>query len=261
MSIRRINSTGRIKILREDAQVILDTAPDGTLTFAASLNLADYGLPDEALVFLEAYRQTTFMRFPHGTVANPTKAGEPLRLTEFPVRDGLLFRVKVTSAGNRAGVLLAEADRIPVSDDEEQPENRIALLPTATEDLGDEIWQVDFGGGSGPQLLINTRVGDWKGVARAPLFRAVVYPSAMRQVLWQIYKVEETRHMDDLTDWRCRWLLFASALPGVGDPPLTSNDDDDWSNWIENAVLVFSRHHKMLDHFKSEFTRLMEAQP
>ena len=34
------------------------------------------------------------------------------RLTEFATPEGMLFRVKVTSTGDRAGVLLAEADRI-----------------------------------------------------------------------------------------------------------------------------------------------------
>ena len=161
------------------------------------------------------------------------------------------MRVKVTSTGDRAGVLLAKGDRIPVSDDEEQPDNRIALLPPAPAELGQETWRVDFDGANGPLLLVNSRVGDWKAVAASPLFRSLVYPAAMRQVLWYIYKVEEIRTIDDAGDWQCRWLAFAAALPGVGDPPLTSEDDEMWKEWITEAAESFARQHQMLDHYKA----------
>src|SRR5258708_2775968 len=133
MSIRRVNSTGRKKIVRQDARIFVRADSDGVLTFDAVLDLTDYDLPNDATVFVEAYRQTTFMRFPHGTVAapQPSHDSSARRLADFASGDGLLFRVKVTSTGERAGVLLAEADRIPISDNEEQPDNRIALLPIA----------------------------------------------------------------------------------------------------------------------------------
>src|SRR5262245_39519614 len=122
MPIRRINSTGRKRIQREDARIHVRTGSDGVLAFDATLNLADYGLPADAAVFVEAYRQTSFMRFPHGTVAAPqAPPGVERRLTEFSSCDGLLWRVKVTSTGDRPGLLLAKGDRIPVSNDEEQP--------------------------------------------------------------------------------------------------------------------------------------------
>jgi hypothetical protein len=250
MSIKRINSTGRCKILRGDARISVRPDRDGVLTFVATINLTEYGLPDNAQVFVEAYRQTTFMRFPHGTVAAPQPPRDlAARLTAFATGEGLLFRVKVTSTGDRAGLLLAEADGIPVSDDAEQPDNRIALLPPAPGELGQETWRVDLTGANGPLLLVNSRVSDWKAVAASPLFRSIVYPAAMRQVLWHIYKVEETRTMDDPDDWRCRWFAFAAALPGTGDPPLTSDDDEEWADWITEAVESFARQHQMLDHY------------
>src|SRR5207245_4335473 len=174
MSIRRINFTGRKRIVRQDAQIFVRPDSDGVLTFDATINLTDYGLPDDAHVFVEAYRLETFMRFPHGTVAAPQPPrGAARRLTEFASRDGLRFRVKVTSTGDRAGMLLAEGDRIPFSDDEEQPDNRIALLPPAPAELGQEIWRVDVIDANGPLLLVNSRVRDWKAVACSPPFRSL----------------------------------------------------------------------------------------
>ena len=251
MPIRRINSTGRKKILHEDTRILVRADGAGVAALDATLNLADYDLPSEAAVFVEAYRQTTFMRFPYGTVASPRPAeGMSYRLTEFSSPDGLLFRVKVTSTGERAGVLLAEADSIPAADDEEQPEARQALLPPAPGQLGEELWRVDFSGADGPLLLINDRLDDWKAVAASPVFRSLVYPAAMREVLWYVYKVEGTRDMDEDDDWGSRWLSFAAALPGVVDPPLTSEEDDVWGEWITDAVESFSRQHSMLERYK-----------
>ena len=248
MSIRRINSTGRIKILRDHVRISVREDSINGLGFDASVDLSSYDLPDSACVFVEAYRQTTFMRFPFGTKAAPRLADTTnCWLKEFSAAEGILFRVKVTSTRGRSGVLLDEADRIPIGDPQEADEKRVPLLPPVPQDLGQQLWRLDFEGSSGPLLLVNSKVDDWKTLAGSTLFRALVYPEAMRAVLWHVYKVEETREVDDLQNWRCRWLLFASSLPGVGQPPLSSSDDADWAEWIQDAVSSFCRRHKMLD--------------
>jgi hypothetical protein len=81
----------------------------------------------------------------------------------------------------------------------------------------------------------------------------------MRQVLWRVYKVEEVRDSDDPDAWGSRWLRFASALPGVGDPPAENDDESDWEDWITQGVESFARLHKMSDHFKREFDLIREA--
>lgn len=251
MPIKRVNSTGRKKILREDAQISVETDGYGALTFHASLRLSDYELPTDAQVFVEAHRQTTMMRFYHGNVVAPQPPQGTLRqLTEFSTMDALLFRVKVTSAGERPGILLAEASRIQPSDYELELDRRIPLLPVKPEDLGQEIWRVDFRGADGPLLLISSRLNDWNSVAATSLFRGLVYPAAMREILWYLHKVEETSSMDDLEDWGCRWFQFASSGPGVTQPPFDSNDDGDWDDWINDAVASFASRHRMLDGCK-----------
>lgn len=251
MSIKRINSTGRKKILREDVQIIVRPDDDGVLTFDATLDLAEYGLPDDGQVFVEAYRQTTFMRFEHGTAALPQAPRHvSRRLTGFATADALQFRVKVTSAGDRPGVLLAEADQIKPRDDDEQPDDRIPLLPPAPCDLGQETWRVGFGESTSPLLLVNSRLGDWKSVAASPLFRSLVYPAAMRQVLTRIVVVEDMDERDDPTSWQCRWLAFTAGL-GVGEPPAPDADDGTKLDWIDDAVESFARQHQMLNYFRA----------
>jgi hypothetical protein len=256
MPIKRINSTGRKRILREDAKFVVRSTPDGTHTFDANINLSDYDLPPEAPVIVEAYRQTTIMRFQHGTVASPRPAQATSRkLVEFLSPDSLQFRVKVISAGEPLGLLLAEGDRIPVSDYEEHPDNRIPLLPTVPADLGHEAWRVDFSGSSGPLLLINIHLGDWRTVAALPAFRSLVYPAAMRQVLWHIHKIYEAEDVDDPENWCSHWFQFASALPGVGERPSGDDEDSDWEEWITTAVESFTSQHQMLNQLTAFLSR------
>lgn len=250
MPIRRINSTGRKKILREDAKVFVSPDSDGVLTFDAVFNLADYELPSDAKIFIEAYRPTDFLRFEYGTVGAPrSPKGLRPRLTEFATKDGLLFRVKITSTGDRDGLLLAEGESIPISDDEDQLEKRIPLLPPQPADLGQELWRIEFNGTKGPFLEVNNRL-DWKSVAASPLFRSLVYPAAMRQILTQVMLIEEVCDTEDVGSWQSRWLVFACSL-GVGEPPLFEDDELVKLKWIDDAVDVFSRTHQFLVNYQS----------
>jgi hypothetical protein len=66
---RRLNYTGRVKINRSDVFIAIQKK-DELLIFDADLKLDDYGLPADSQIYIEAYRQTVWMRFLFGTVAN-----------------------------------------------------------------------------------------------------------------------------------------------------------------------------------------------
>jgi len=250
MPIRRINSTGRKKLLREDTRIVLTQHGNGMSSFDAMLNLADYELPANANVFVEAYRQSTFMRFPYGTVQSPLASNDISRtLTEFPTRDGVLFRVKVVSAGEGCGLLLAEGDQIPPTSTEDREDRRIPLLPTAPADLGQEVWCVEIGA-SGPLLQVNRHLQDWKAVAGSPVFRSLTYPSAMREILRQILLVDEVFDADDESSWRGRWLRFACSL-GAGEPPEQDTEESEKAEWIDAAAKRFAHQHQILNYYKA----------
>jgi hypothetical protein len=253
MPTKRINSTGRKRILHQDVRITVRTDSNGASIFGADLSLHEYEMPGDSLVFVEAYRQATFMRFPYGTVNRLAPPADPgRRLTEFQTPDAVLFRVKVTSSAEPLGVLLAEGDQIRPVNGDEKPDERVPILPPCPRDLGQEAWRVEITD-DGALLLVNNRLGDWKAVASAPLFRSLVYPAAMRQILWRIYKTEGATEIDDHTDWRCRWLKFAEGLPGSAPHPVGSEDDSQWEDWISDAVRSFAQQHKMLDHLSTEF--------
>lgn len=234
MPIRRINFTKRRRIERNDIDIILredDTPP----SFSARLALEQYGFPPDARVFVEAYRQTTLTRFDCGTVnalAQPANAS----LEAFESPAAILFRVRVTSASPRRGLLLGFADRIRARSPDEKPDRRIPLLPPKPDDLGEELWRVDFDGDQ-PCLVVNNRLTDWKETLRDPHFRAAVFPAAMRLVLYHILYVDKSTSTDDDEDWRSLWLRFASALLGSGRPP---SEQEEVEDWVNDAVAAFA---------------------
>jgi hypothetical protein len=247
MPTRRLNYTGRQRITRGDVRITACERAGQPPTFDAAIRMEGYRLPADALVCVEAYRQTRWMRFDFGTVGALVP---PLdrALTEFESLDQILFRVKVTSAsGDRQGLLLAEADQIPIRRPEDSEEERIPLFPVAPDDLGAEVYRVDFSDGP-PKLLVNRTVGDWRQVAQSPPFRSLVYSAALRQILTRILCIERYGDIDDAEDWRSRWLRFAVGLSGVGDVPDTE-DLDACEVWIDAAVAAFARQFQMTDQF------------
>lgn len=236
---RKFNYTQRVKIRRRDVNLaVVEDA--GALRFDGSINLQDYDLPADAFVFLEAYRQTRWMRFSLGRV------GEILfppphdrRLTEFGAGDHILFRVKVTPASGQHQ-LLAAAQRIPIAAPDSLGGSE-SLLPVTPVDLGHELWKLDLSDDH-PQLLVNkTAVADWKQLAKSPYFRGLVYPNALRQILTHFLIVLELN--DPTADEPSgHWLTFALHLPGVSPLPDSKEQQVDW---IDSVVCAFAKKHDL----------------
>jgi hypothetical protein len=243
--IRRYNYTGRKAINRSDASMRIE---DNPLRFHATLTLGHYGLPADSKVFIEAYRQTNWMRFDFGTVGAVTTPGD-LRLTEFDTREGILFRMRVTATASPEGRLLAEADRIsPCHIKQAGEETREPLLPIKPTDLGEEVFRVDFS--DRPILLINNQFGDWRALARTPFFICMALPQALREILSRLLYVEGYFETDDPDSWRAQWLRFATALPGSSEPP-DEEEKERFDDWINEAVAAFARMHGMKARFNA----------
>ena len=235
--IRRFNYTDRIRIERKDVRITL-REENGKFSFDADLSaLAEYELPPESLVFVEAYRQTNWMRFDFGQVGAITPA-KKRDLSQFESPDGLLFRVKVTPNGD-VHTLLAEADRIPLARPELSEGDRKPLLPVKPQKLGDEIYRLDFSDDR-PLLLINSEAGNYADIGHSPAFMSLVYPGVFREILNRVLLIE--KHDDDanLEDWKSQWIKFASLHPGLGELP-GPDDMDGRTDWIDKAVSAFAK--------------------
>jgi hypothetical protein len=226
-------------------QIVLNTPSEGPPTFEAKLKLKDYKLPEDALVFVEAYRQTQWMRFPFGKVGSLLPPPDR-RLTAFDSPDGILFRVRVTSSTGHQGVMLAEADKVPVRKAEDEDDNRLPILPVRPAELGSQVWRLDFS--DAPVLLINKASGDWRAVTNSPVFRSLACPSALREILTRILFLEDYPDLEDREDWKTRWLLFAAGIPGSAELP-PEDDKDRFEDWIETAVEAFAARQHFFDQF------------
>lgn len=248
MPIRRINFTERQRIHRDDVDIVLRRDGDGAVFFDASINLSSYSFAADARVFIEAYRQTTMVRFDFGTVSVPSPPPDRY-LREFESEAEIMFRVRVTAVSQRPGVLLGEADQLRPRNPGEEPDKRISLLPPVPADLGEEIWRVDFE--AAPILLVNQSLPDWKQTVRSEAFRAFVYPAAFREIVHRILFLEAHTSTEDISDWRSRWLLFASRIPGAGGVPKVR---DEYGDWIDDAAAAFARHFSLRSRYVKELT-------
>ena len=134
---------------------------------------------------------------------------------------------------------MAAADRIPLGKPEDEADKE-TILQVVPFELGDEVWRVDLD--DEPRLLVNKSASaDWRQMALSPVFVSLVYPSALRQILTTIL-ASGHRDAEDDTDWRSKWLRFATLLPGV-DPeaPPKEEGEDAELRWVDEAVAAFAR--------------------
>ena len=245
--LRRFNYTGRTRIHREDVQISLNET-DNALTFDVDLEgLRNYKLPVQSSIYLEAYRQTNWMRFEFGSVGAPIPPKDR-RLTQFDSPEGIKFRLKVISADGTHKIH-AEADAIPLITSNKEAATRKSLLPVKPQDLGSEIYRLDFDGGS-PLLLINKVIGSYNDVCLSPPFIALVYPTILREVLLRILVIEGFNDETLPESWHADWLKLACKLPGIGAPPEQSDDQDSKLDWINKAVASYAKSISSLDKFQ-----------
>lgn len=257
MPVRTLNYTNRRRLSRHDLRITI-TNGNSTPTFDARLNFDSYRLPPNALVRVEAYRQTQWMRFDFGTIG---ALRPPLdrRLTEFDSVEGVLFRVKVITSSEPRGLLIAEADQIRPRQAEDKEDERVPLLPVVPDpELGDEIFRVEFDSNQ-TLLKVNKSLGDWRALARDPIFLALVYPAALRLILNRILLIDKYHDAEDTDDWRSRWLRFALTVPGAESLPPEESDEDDIDDWINDAVAAFSKQQQMRQRFQRNWTGAQES--
>ena len=231
--IRRLNYTQRRRIERRRISIgLYETDDDTPMSFSAELDLSGMGLPPDALVVVIANRDRSSMRFDWGTVANPTPP-QDCSLTEIPSNP--VFRVMVLALDG-SGRLLALADRVKPKRGSVQE----SLLWLQEEDLGKEVWRLDFGDGN-PTMLVNRNIpGISSAVREDDSFRSLVIPEALRAILTRALIVEDYDVEDDEGSWS-EWIGFVLNFYDQEFPP-TSDDEDtsEKTEWIEGAVEAFT---------------------
>jgi len=243
--IRRINHTGRRRILREHVSIIVDDRRKPA-TFTAQLTLDGFKFHSDARVVVEAYRGGggLWTGYDWGRVSALRKP-PTAKLDGFDTVEGLLFRVRVIAV-HEPHKILGEADKIPFVLAGEAPTKKQPLIKTVPAELGDLVWDVDFDDDE-PVLRVNKALGNWKVVAQDRAFRALVYPAMLREILVRILIVEKWSGDADAGDWRAKWIKFGRKLaPGYGDAL-----DDEKEKWefVDAAAHAIAREVRATEGF------------
>lgn len=245
--IRRINHTGRRRILREHVSIVVDDRRKPA-TFTAQLTLDGFKFNSDARVVIEAYRGSggLWIGYDWGRVSALRKP-PTATLDGFDSVEGLLFRVRVIAV-HEPHKILGEADKIPFMPAGETPTKKQPLIKTLPADLGDLVWDVDFDEET-PVLRINRTLGNWQAVAYDKSFRALVYPAMLREILTKILIVENWSGDAGDDDWRAQWLKFGHKLV----PGYAESIDDERGKWefIDAAAHAVAREVRATECFLS----------
>lgn len=243
---RRINSTGRKRIMRADIKIsMLEALPGEPLQARAELNLVDYGFPPDAQVTIEAYHRASGQRFNCNTV-EALNIPSPLVLDEVDHSGTVLFRVKVVNNEEPLGQLLGSAERIqPKSETDNK--GKKPLFPVLHRDIGAEIWKVELGPDHGPNLVLNNRLPDFRHrLQQDPLLQGLMLPAALRIVLEALIK-DSDGIVDDDEDWKTDWKEFCKSGLSIHEgPPGLGSEEEEKAEWIDNVIKKFSKKHNFL---------------
>jgi hypothetical protein len=265
--IRRFNYTGRRRIRKEHAVVSATPAEGGVQSFSVTLSLATYRFPADARVVMEAYRQTSFMRFDWGTVAQLHQPDDR-HLTEFNGLDGVRFRLKVvdsrSSDANPAPRILGLADRL-VAKQSNKTGEATSLLPIVPADIP-EVWRLVFDHDEDPTLEVNeSLIDDATEFGRNDAVASLVLPQVYRSVLSKIL-IADGRSVADADGWRHRWLEMSRRHLKLEDPPHPDCDgkgrilnEEDIHEWIDHAVKRFVTHASVIKSFDRWWNERKEA--
>jgi len=247
---RSLNFTGRKDIKLKYVDIRIEQSDD-LLTFSSNLQLDHYKFPADARVYIEAYRglSALWKRFDFGRVGL-FEAPEDRSLNDFDHPEGILFRVKVSADGEHQGRLLGNADGIRPKRPGQDKQPGVPLIDVDSAPMKGALWCIRYPefDSDMPTLVMNEKIDDWNSRARDPLFRAVVLPEVMRQILTRILIIDAEISDEDEPDcWQQKWLRFAESLPNISDhpEPLQAMEDlmdrVELSDWIEDAVNAFGK--------------------
>ena len=236
---KTINHTGRRKILRSELQIRMIEHTASAPEFDVDFSLNREKLPDEATVYIEAYKGNTNQRFHFGTVGHTIKP-DTRKLDQIDLTAPTLFRIRIVDETGQHGKLIASADQIrPESDDEAQ---KNSLLPVKSTPLEQLTWKLEIEPENKPVLCINSRIPDAGGqLSSNPRFQSLILPAAFRQILMFYLWNEDTDEDDPIAG---QWLRFAEHVhaekPHDNDPLMLMQ-------WIDSVVFEFSTAFKLTD--------------
>lgn len=246
--LRRFNYTKRELIKKDDAKITLKDDHEGQTFFEINLKLESYLFPTEAQIRLEAWRSNAVQRWDFGEIGNPKELSQQERTLD-GIPPTSQFKLIVVSP-DRAGLLLGKTKAIKPLQTGRWAKS---LLPVDTSnDLGQEVWKLDFSDQDQVVLLINDSIPNVEDViSKDTSFRSLVMPEVFRSILQHAVLVDGVS-IDDLEDdkWG-EWLALAHKYVDSGNLQessisQTESQETEALDWIESVVKAFASDSKLM---------------
>lgn len=264
MTTRNFNYTGRMLIPQEciDARIskMGDGPPALEVEFDWDLSPKLESISKNASVFVDAFKDMSFMRFDYGTFGDYCLP-EDVLLSELDSWSSADFVVRIVEDGN----LLAASKKLTVTLALPDTKTRRSLIVPEFRDLGERPWMLEVHESiTSPKLVFNEK---WWNACRAEGFAlhedgvtmGTIMPSVLEGMLnWLlIHQVHDAHRWYDDPTWRGAWIRFARGL--VDSPPPKPNQEgvyDDGpqevSEWIRTVVSNYSEKKGLTSRMMSD---------
>lgn len=248
--IRRINSTNRIALDASDIIFTLGGASGDELQ-VVGWNADAKTVPARGEVVVEAYTggSPQVLRFPWGTWAEPSPPAD--RSLSGLGASAFLFDFKVVEPGSGRLLAAAWGLRSASRDGGGSASSEPLLEVNRRGDMGQLLWALEFRQDT-VWLNVNNQLRDIDSVVRGPLFRALVFPAIIREVLAAAMRRGAG---DEDEGWARNWIRWARCLEpltpdveaGEGDGPLSPEQSD----WIDRVVRAFCDRQAALEGLRA----------
>jgi hypothetical protein len=244
---RTFNYTKRKKILREDVQLALIKPNDLPEVKVLKLNVSHLSLPLSAKVWFEFGGRLGIIRESLGTIGS-LDLSPSFKLSERDLGN-IRFRIKVVADElNKPGKLLAVVNDLEL-DDGGNVQSLLEVKPS--ENLEQRIWKIQISE-SGPELLINQSLSDWKDVGNSALFQSLVFPQAVYEIYKWLGRYQDYNEGTIEKKWAD---LFASTghnpdlLQKIHDFEPQELYEEYLDKEAQDVAQSFARNHKALNLF------------
>jgi len=251
MPVKTIKFLGREKIAAKDIHLTVNRTAEPHVV-KVKVDFSDYKLPTGSRVFLDVKQMDT-LRFNLGTVATHTDEAT-FDITKVP-EGNTTYEIVVVDEKSARKIADGQA-RIHNSPTNPHVGSSSPLLPVdGTVGLDGVIWRIDYdatgqeGATDAPVLRIDVEAcqGSPTGFISKPELATLILPAAMAIILNKIILVDEHPYEPSSARWQNGWIRFASGI--MKTTPPDPKDQEEVSQWIEDACAKFANSKSMLTEF------------
>jgi hypothetical protein len=237
---KKINYTGRMKIKKQDFVVTINRRDSVAVDFKVHFELKSYNFPENARIFVEAFRHNELKRYDFGTVKKIKNIDTDI--SELNHKNTLLFNLKIVDNEKDKGKIIGYINSTKPID---EGYDRSSILDVEFCSFSDNlVWKLDYGDG-GPILQINTKLTNIQYlITDDAFFFFNVYPAIIKDIMNQIKYIDNAESEDNEYEWHDEWIRMAENYSRM---KYNKNlDSVDFDYFVETFIAGFANKHNAL---------------